>query len=217
MKKCLSCNIDIGGTIETCPVCQNSLTGDESPDNWPKMAKLKKQAFLFKLQLFIVLASVVIGLCLDFLLDINNGKHWSAVVAVSLLMAEVIFVKFLKKSPIPAKILNVVILHASMILVLISWYYNFLEPIVYIVIPIIMAVTVVMNFIFALIDKTENAMVYLLANIFAGIVAYIMLTIIQRRTLSWTICLMLSAVMFIGIVVFKGRKVLNEVQKRMNF
>lgn len=219
MKYCLSCDINIGGNIDTCPVCQNSLTGEAGPDNWAPMNKLKKQALLYKIQLFIILASVVVALSLDFLLDLNNEvQHWSLLVAVGLITFELILVKMLKKRPFPAKIFNICILHLSMMLLLISWYYKFMDPVVNYVIPITMGVTVVTNFVFALIDKAENAMVYLLANIIVGLFAYGMTLIVgKNKTVPWTICLILSVVMFIGIVVFKGRKVWLEVQKRMNF
>jgi len=218
MKKCLNCNIEVGGHTDTCPLCQNLLSGEtDSPDNWPPMLKLKKQAFFYKLQLFLVLVSVVISLSLDFLLDLNNGKHWSFVVSAALLVTEIVVWRFISKSVVVAKIISVSILHVAMLLVLTGWYYNFLHPIGYIVIPIMISAALIANFVFSLIDTADNALIYLLGNIFVGIVAYVVLIFSHRsRTLPWTICLMISVVTFIGIVVFKGGKVISEVQKRMH-
>ena len=218
MKNCLNCGISIGGDRETCPLCQNSITGEGTANNWPDSEKLKKQAFWYKLQLFIVLSIVIVGLGLDFILELNKGKHWSFIVAIWLIVAELVFRGFLKKSPVVAKILSIGVLHISLLLILTSWYYEFLNPVIYIVIPILMSVTLCANLVFSLIDTNENAMVYLLANILAGLVAYAVLELgYKSRTLSWTICLMISAVTLLGILIFKGKKVLSEIQKRMNF
>lgn len=218
MKKCLSCNIEVGGNTDTCPLCQNLLSGDiSSPNNWPQMVKLKKQAFFYKLQLFIVLVVVVVSLSLDFLMDLNRGRHWSLIVSISIMMIEIVVWRFIKKSVVVAKIISVSILHIAMLLVLTGWYYNFLHPIAYVVIPIMISAALIANFVFSLIDNADNALIYLLGNILIGIVAYIVLLFSHRsRTLPWTICLMISAVTFIGIAVFKGGKVISEVQKRMH-
>ena len=64
----------------------------------------------------------------------------------------------------------------------------------------------------------ENALVYLLGNILLVIVVYTSLRIRHIEVgLVWTICLMVSLVSLIGIIIFKGRKVSDEIQKRMNF
>lgn len=218
MKKCFNCNINVGGDNTTCPLCQNNLTGDNTLRNWPQMVKLKKQTLIYKLQLFLVLASVVIGLSLDFLLDLNNGtKHWSLIVTLACIVFEFVIVGFLKRSPIPAKIINISILHIAIVLVAASLYFDFFEPVMYIVIPIMMGSTGVLNFVLAFVDRRENSMVYLLANIFAGVVSYGVLSIIgKNKSIAWNICLMISLVTLIGIVVFRGRKVVSEVEKRMN-
>lgn len=218
MKKCLNCGIKIGGNRTSCPLCQNAITGEGTVDNWPSMIKLKKQAFIYKLQLFLVLATVVVALSLDFLLDLYNDKHWSVVVTVAAITIEIVVRGFLKRNIVIAKIISMSVLHISLILLFASWYYDFMNPVIYFVIPILMGITLIVNLVFSLIDKTENAMVYLLVNILAGVLAYIAIALGRmNRTLPWTICLMISVITFIGIVIFKGRKVFSEIQKRMNF
>lgn len=219
MKKCLNCNIEVGGSTDTCPLCQNMLTGNEStPNNWPTLVKLKKQAFFYKLQLFIVLTSIVVALSLDFLLELNNGKHWSLIVALTIFMVEITVLHFIKKSVVIAKIISLSTLNIAFILVVTGWYYNFLHPIAYLVLPIMISAALIANFIFSLLDTADNALVYLLGNILIGVLSYLVLIFSHRnRTIAWTICLMISVVTFIGIAVFKGSKVWSEVQKRMNF
>lgn len=219
MKKCVNCEIEIGGDIRVCPLCQNHLSGAASPNNWPGADKLKMQAFAYKLQLFIALAIMVVCLGVDFLLDIDFGamKHWGLILAAWIIVVELTLRNFLRKSLFVVKILSVSAIDLAVLMVLTAWYYNFLRPTLYIGLPILLSALMVANLLFSLWDKTENAMVYLLANILGGIIPYIVLLLSHRtRSLAWSICLMISVVTFIGIVVFKGRKVWLEIQKRMN-
>lgn len=219
MKKCVNCKIEVGGSVSVCPLCQSPLIGEDSPDNWPAEDKLRKKAFAYKLQLFILLAIAAVSLVLDFMMDIDFSglKHWSLILLAWIVVPEIVVRGFIKKSFVMAKVLSISILHITMLLVLTAWYYQFLHPTMYIVLPILLSVTLTANFVFALIDKNENAMVYLLANILGGIIPYAVLLLShRRRPLPWSICLMISVVTFIGIVIFKGRSVWLEVQKRMN-
>lgn len=218
MRVCNNCGIEVGGITESCPLCQGYLSGEDSQSNWPSMNKLKKQAFFYKLQLFIVLACALVGLGLDFLLDLNDGKHWSLLIMLTAVVIEIMLHGFLKKIVVVSKIVNISVLNLAFILVVTAWYYNFLRPVVYIVIPIIISAALVTNLVLSFVDKSENAMVYMLTNVLVAVVPYIFLfTTHYDRTIPWTICFMISIVAFLGMVIFKGRKVLSEVQKRMNF
>ena len=60
-------------------------------------------------------------------------------------------------------------------------------------------------------------MSYLLTNLLVGIVPYIILYFLGKETpIPWIACLILSVILFIGAVIFKGRMVLNEIQRRFN-
>lgn len=219
MKKCVNCEIEIGGNNKACPLCQNPISGEAGPDNWPGADGLKKKAFAYKLQLFIILALVVIACGLDFLLEIDFGimKHWSLIFAAWAILGELVVRILIRKRIVIAKILSIGALYLASLTVLTGWYYGFLRPTLYIALPILLSVTLIANLVFSLLDTTENAMVYLLANILGGVIPYIVLVVSHRvRTIAWSICLMISVVTFIGIVVFKGRKVWLEIQKRMN-
>ena len=86
------------------------------------------------------------------------------------------------------------------------------------VVPIMLTAALLSNMTFSMIDTTDNALVYLLGNILLVIVIYAALRIRHINTgLVWTICLMVSFVSLIGIIIFKGHKVSNEIRKRMNF
>jgi len=217
MKKCVNCNINVGGDIQKCPICQNALTGEASENIWPPMTKLRLQSIFYKLQLFLVLALAFVSLALDFLLDIYTRKHWSLPVVIWAISMELLIRHFLKKSVVAAAIVTDSAIHISILLIFTGWYMGFLAPIVMWIIPIAISLLLITNLIFSLIDVHGNALVYLLANILIGLIPYIVLYFTKIDIpLTWTICLMITVITFIGICVFKGRSVLNEVQKRMS-
>ena len=217
MKKCLNCDIYIGGNKKTCPLCQNSLKGEDTAENWPILMQYRKKAFLYKLQLFIALALVVVALSLDFLFELNNGKHYSLIIALAILMIETLMRSFIKRHVVITRIISVSAFSIVIFLLITGWYYDSLYPIVYFVIPIMLGASLIVNFIFSLIDKSGNAMVYLLVNILAAFVCYPIVDLYKGiRPIPWIICLMIGVIAFIGIIVFKGPKVFSEVRKRMN-
>ena len=218
MKKCLNCNIEIGGNVDICPLCQNALTGEATLNNWPSPNKLRAQAFLYKLQLFLVLATIAVGISLDYLLELNNGKHYSLIIALWLIVFELDLRRNIKRLFVISKTVNMCTLHLCLLLLLTGWYFGFYEITAFMIVPILFGTLLMVNLIFSMTDTTENALVYLLTNILIVVITYTIMRINGVNTgLVWTITLMISFVALIGIVIFKGRKVSNEIQKRMNF
>lgn len=218
MRKCLNCNINIGGNTDTCPLCQNSLTGDPTPDNWPSPSVLKARAFIYKLQLFLALALAAVGLSLDYLLEINNGTHYSLIIALWLIVFELQLRSNIKRIFVISRTVSLGILYSCLLLLLTGYSFGFFDIIAFMVAPIMLGAALIANLVFSMIDTTDNALVYLLGNILLVIAIYTVLRICRINTgIVWPICLMVSLVSLIGIIIFKGRKVSNEIQKRMNF
>lgn len=217
MKTCMNCKIQVGGTMHACPLCQNPLSGEDTPDNWPAPDRLKKQTLIYKLQLFLLLAGAVVALGLDFLLDIHGEKHWSLIPILWIIPSEILYRSLVKKDPIPAKIVSLSVFHTSILLLITSWYLGFWNITAHLIMPLIISVALIVNFILSLIDTASNALIYFLVNILAGVIPYVVIRVKNASaSLWWSICLMISAVMLIGIIVFKGRKVWFEIQKRMS-
>ena len=218
MKKCLNCNMEIGGNPDTCPLCQNSLTGDSTRLNWPSPRKLKTQALIYKIQLFIVLAAIAVGLSLDFLLELNNGRHYSIIIALWLIVFEWDLSRNIKRLFVISRTVSITVAHICLLLLLTGWYFDFYDIMAFMIVPILLGTILIANLIFSMADTTDNAMVYLLGNILVVIVVYSYMKAGHTNAgLVWDICLMESVVALIGIIIFKGRKVSNEVRKRMNF
>lgn len=218
MKHCLNCNIKIGGTWDECPICQNTLGGNETVNLWPDAMRLKKAAFLYKLQLFLILASTAVCLIIDFLMEVHRHKHWSLIVALWALFFEILISKITERKNVPAKIFTLSTFEILLILMLTGYYLDFFWLCIYYFAPISISVMLILNFIFSLADKHSNALVYLLCNLIVAIVPYMIFYVYFHKVhLTWSVCLILSAITFIGIIVFKGRAVTSEIQKRLNF
>lgn len=218
MKKCLNCNINIGGNTDTCPLCQNSLTGEASANNWPSPKLLKARALIYRLQLFMVLTVIVVALSLDFLMSLNNGTHYSLIIAMWLIVFELQLRSNIRRNFVISRTVSNGIIYSGILLLITGYCFDFYDVAAYMIVPILLTAALLANTTFSMVDTTDNALVYLLGNILLVIVIYTVMRINGTKTgLVWTICLMVSIVSLIGIIVFKGRKVSAEIQKRMNF
>ncbi len=218
MKTCMNCNIKIGGRTDTCPLCQNSLSGEATENNWPTPTRLKTQAFLYKLQLFVVLAVIVVGLSLDFLLNLNNGKHYSLIFSLWFIVFEWDLSSNIKKLFVPSRVVSISILHICILLLITGNFFDFFDIMAFMVVPILIGAALLANTALSMTDTSDNAMIYLLENILLIFIVYAVLKAKHIDTgLVWTICLMLGLVSLIAVIIFKGRKVSSEIQRRMNF
>ena len=91
--------------------------------------------------------------------------------------------------------------------------------------PILCCVALVCNFIFAFWRSrfTANALVYLLMNIGIGLLPYILLFFridysgkLDAHSIPWVVCLILSILTFLGLVIFRGRALKSEIEKRLH-
>lgn len=218
MKICPKCHIQVGGVSEVCPICQNGLEGESKQEYyWPPAKKLKTKSIFYKIQLLVVLTAVVITLGLDFLLDLRGTLHWSVIVALWGISAELVIYRSMKRWFIIPQLISRLIISAVILILITAKYANFWELAIAYIIPIIVLVALVTNFVLSMVDKKENAMVYLLCSVLGGILPCIGMLITRGKApLLWNISIMLSVISVIGIAIFKGGKMLQEIRKRTN-
>ena len=217
MKICPKCHIQAGVISDICPVCQNGLEGEGEYSLWPSSTNLKKKSLFYKIQLLVILVGVVICLGLDLLIDLHGKLHWSLIVALWGISFELVLRRIIKRSFIVSKVIGNTIITTVVLLLLTAWYAGFWNLAVYILVPSIVLAALTFNFVMALIDKSDNAMVYLLCSILGGSIPVIGLIIKDGKApILWNICIMASVVSIIGIAVFKSGKMLQEIRKRTN-
>lgn len=234
MRYCQKCNIKVGGTWEYCPICQNQLyiedeeqeeavlTGESMDINtmhsyFPGCSSLKVKSIAYKIQLFIALTICVICLSIDLLFNANGNIHWSYIVVMWIVGLEIVLGPILKRRSIPAYFITNVAILVSCIFAVTSYFIGDIRICTHLQLPIVVLVTLVVNFVLSLIDKKGNALVFALCNVLVGIIPNIvMLSIYQSAPILWRVCLVVSVIFLIGLIIFKGRQVYNEIQKRLN-
>ena len=117
------------------------------------------------------------------------------------------------------------LLLVSALLVFTDWFNGYTGYSLDLVVPILCCAALVCNFIFAFLRSrfTANALVYLLMNIGIGVLPYILLFFridysgrLDAHSLPWVICLIVSVITFLGLVIFRGRALKNEIVKRLH-
>ncbi len=223
MKKCNSCDISVGGGWVHCPLCHSKLIGESSPELWPKKTQLnlKIRTMLYKSQLFVALCIIVLFLVYDFVLTDPNARsvHISIIVAVWIVAFEMVLRRALNRIMVVARLINECGILIVLLLIFTSYHLGFFKLCLVQITPIEIAVLLVINFIFALSDKNDNVMIFLIFNILMGIIPYIAQFILLGRsnmTYSWNVCVIIGILSFLGIAVFKGHRMWAELEKRMH-
>ena len=113
----------------------------------------------------------------------------------------------------------------SALIVVTDWFNGYTGYSLDLVVPILCCAALVCNFIFAFLRSrfTANALVYLLMNIGIGVLPYLLLFFridysgrLDAHSLPWVICLIVSVITFLGLVIFRGRALKNEIVKRLH-
>ena len=98
-----------------------------------------------------------------------------------------------------------------------AYFFNFLEITLDLIIPIVLTGAMIANFVLAMVDKNGNTMAYLLSGLLFGVIPSIILYFTKEEMpLAWTLCLIVSVSLFVGAVIFRGRAVAAEIQRRFN-
>ena len=83
MKTCPHCHIQVGGSAQYCPLCQNPLVGTPEPDRYPKVVPPARQTSLFyRIAAFVLLGAAVICGVVDYLMIEGRHMHWSLLVMI---------------------------------------------------------------------------------------------------------------------------------------
>ena len=219
MRTCPYCKIDVGGDNKKCPFCQSKLSGTPDEAYFPHHTILKFTSLFYKLQMFIIWAVIIAALGAEFLLHIVpfEGFHASLLLTMWLLVFEFGIMRLFKKGANSSRVLTIFVFVITILLLITAYYIGYFEIMTDLIVPVIIIGTLIANFVLAMIDQISNAMVYLLCNVFVGILPYIVLYFTGRNIpIPWIISLLVSVILFVGALIFKGRPVLQELQKRFN-
>ena len=221
MRRCPYCNVGIEGDLVKCPLCQSKLPGTGEESCYPKFEAQKKQSLYYKMQLAIVWGLLIVGAGLDFLVRLRlpgfPDLHWSLLSAMWLIGFEFGIMRQFKPGIGSAGKVTMMVLITIVMWCVTAYFFGLMKITLGLVVPVILAATITANFVLALIDKNGNTMVYLITCLFMGIIPSIICYFVSdKMPLAWAICLMVSVILFAGAVIFKGRAVADEFQRRFH-
>ena len=221
MRQCPYCKVKIAGLHYKCPLCQSKLMGDNEGPVFPKPEAQKKRSIVYKLQLFFVWVVLIVGLGLDFMLGLRLPSfpdlHWSLLLALWLVTFEFGIMRQFRPGTGSAGKVTMLAIFMVAVWCVTARYFGLLEPTVDIAVRSALGATIITDFILAMIDKEGNNMAYLLSGLLLGVVpSVIILFLRDPMPLAWSICLMVSVILFVAAIIFKGKAVKGELQKRFH-
>lgn len=222
MRECPHCHIQVGGALTTCPLCQSPLAPAEGTQEryFPEIQAIRRRrTMVYKVVSFLVLAVTVAYAAVDFLLWEDAHRHGSVVLLVWGVAALLLLRMLLFRSVNGPELIFRLLCGCSLLAMFTEWFFGGRGISVDYVMPALCGAALLVNFAFAFVKTrfTANSLVYLLMNILIGAVPYPLLMLrADHRTEGWVICLIFSAITFLGLVIFKGRELLAEIQKRLH-
>ncbi len=221
MKKCPYCKIEVGGNPSKCPLCQSRLSGEGEEMHFPAVDALKVRSFIYKLQMLIILSTVIIGLGLDFFYKVRipgyPKLHWSLLVAMWLLAFEFFIMRQFRPDTGSARKVTLILIVMLIMLLVTAHYLDFMWLALDWVVPIVLAAMMITNFVLAMIDKRGNTMAYLLSGSLFGLLPCIIRFAAEgKMSVTWLVCSMVGTILLVAAIIFRGRAVFGEIQRRFN-
>lgn len=219
MKTCPNCKIRVGGDPEYCPLCQSQLLGEGEAPRYPHVVpEQRRYSLAYKIIAFLLLTAVVICMAVDFLV-VDGALHWSLPVLIGVVGTLILLRALMKRRRNAPKLLFQTLVLVSAVLVLCDWATGWHRFSVNYAVPILCTAALVLNAVFAYVNRhfTENGLVYLLLNIVVGALPYLAFLLSPEQVpMAWTICLIVGIITFLSLVIFKGRDLWVELQKRLH-
>lgn len=216
MKKCKNCNIEISGSQERCPLCNQELKGKNSNSVFPKI-NLQKENVLKKILLLVSLTVAILSLFLEF----YTAKRIfiSKFIVFGLITNYILIVFILNNYKNILKKTNKYFV--TIILLLIGWYFITKSLIITTYfIPILCIVIYGFNSIIMLVYKDSYVFQYIKTMVLDSIIGIVPLIFfllnLTTTNLPSFISLIINAIIFLGLLIFCFDKVIEELKKTFN-
>ena len=210
--------MQVGGRARKCPLCQNPLTGDGTPDYFPG-ARVRGQSLVCKILSFVILslgAALILGNQL-----ILPVPYFRELCLVLLLAGTALFCTLYIGNHRPGivRLLFFLLIVILFVTALIDRMYGMGGISVRVIFPLLLCGVLITNFVFSLINAvfTENALFYLLVNILIGIMPFaVLMSLKHLLPVCWALAMIVSVITLIGTLIFKWQSFLTELQKRFH-
>lgn len=221
MKYCAKCKVNVAGSREKCPLCQHNLTViDKEPneESFPFIER-KRRAFSLFWKIFSLVSFVVVVASMVVNAQFPQSGNWWRFVVCGVICAWACIGIAIKKRK---NILKNVFYETSIIALLVvfwdyftgwhNWSLEFAVPIIFAVSMLVMALLAKILRICA-----EEHLVYLWVLIIFGIIPqFFLVKNILIVRLPSLICVGISGILFFVLLVFEGKKMWQELKKRLH-
>ena len=217
MKKCKSCLINYNGNLKRCPLCQGELYGKPSKNVFPKIDN-KEKGIIFKILIFI---SLTIGIICGFIEYMLSGNFKITSYILVGLLSNYIIIKFYILNY--RKVLKMINIYFFVIFVLLALWYLVIPSLIITsyIIPILCITIIIFNSVIMLVLRKSYILKYvntILLDCIIGLVPLILVyfNLSTLPILSY-ICALLSAIVFMALLIFCYDNVIDEIKKIFNY
>ena len=159
---------------------------------------------------------MVVALFIDHIFKVGDIRHWSLIIVLFVIMVEGFIKRISVKHMNPAGWISNIALISIILIGVCAYMGGRLEAAVTLIIPIILTAILIPNLILCLIDRTENALVYMLINIFLCVIVPLgMYSKHLAINIPWAVSFLAAVIALLYLLIFNGRKALIEIQKRL--
>ena len=222
MKICEKCAVSVSGDFEKCPLCQNTLTGENQNKNeyetFPFVPlAIHKHSSLFRLLQLCSAAVVIVSFTVNWMLP--QSGFWSLFVIAGVACMWLSLSIAIRKRHNILKNLTYQVTIVSILSVLWDvftgwrgWSVDFVVPIVFVS---AMSVTAVLAHILKL--QTGAYIIYSFLLVLYGIIpAVFVLSGLSIIIYPSLICVACSLFSFAALMIFEGRNMIEELKRRLH-
>lgn len=221
MKYCNKCKIDISGTLHYCPLCQNELLQKNTEKEealFPNSYNLyTSNHLLLRILGFISITIAIISVIINLMFP--STLWWSLIVVITTGCV------WLSLAAAISKHRNLLryLLYQSLIICLFAAFLDYLTGSkgwsVDLVLPTTFSLAMIVMYLLSKILhlQTGDYMIYLLLDALFGILpAFILLTRPLHSRIPSIICVAISLISVASLIIFEGRNIFQELDRRLH-
>lgn len=221
MRYCKTCNAYVAEPFGKCPLCQNEMIHKEGISEeyyiFPDSDGIRKRSKLFKVLIYLALLAAVVALCLDVVLGLHGGLHWSVIVVVGCAFLMVAIVPLVVRVRPFGEVVWNIGFWGIVGAVLITWYLNAWNVLMELVLPILLILLLVVEFIVVLIEKYAGSMAFYMTVVVGTLALWGIRTLLGAEvSIMMNIAISLAAILSILLVAVKSEHVLCDLKKKFS-
>ncbi|MCL2099006.1 MAG: DUF6320 domain-containing protein [Oscillospiraceae bacterium] len=220
MKFCEKCTVEVRGDFEKCPLCQNTLTGENQNgyEIFPFVPLvIHKHSLLFRLLQLCSAVAVIGSFTVNWLLPQSGFWSLFVVAGVACVWLSLIFAvrkrhNLLKNLTYQATIVSVLSVLWDIFTGWHGWSVDFVIPITFVS---VMVATAIIAQILKM--QTETYIIYSFLLIIYGIIPVIfVLSGLNSVIYPSIICAACSLILFSALLIFEGKNMTEELKRRLH-